>query len=346
MKNNEETITETQDWFTISSYPLLRIIKENDRHYTYESKDTEWVGVVVKVAKNEKSSAILKEEIIRIEAMRWEFISWPMLIAQWENFFVMRKYEISAREYVSALEGKISESHEDPREALRLLSILEWGFSSIIKGCREILKSWLREKERAIAEKEAKKRALKYLSKIIAEGFRQKIGNIVWFASEERKIPEIPVSLIIKAFLKFMSYNPSQNDIAINHACLHLDHLYVWDDESAEFVAIDWEHSALQPYRYEYLDEAYVFQNLLQRHSEQSALNFYIRFCGELTEKASHKDIKIETDKVRAIFIKKLLWWLYEMLSDKTNNPEPWEKIWLHLKYLEIFLENKDICSI
>lgn len=41
-----------------------------------------------------------------------------------------------------------------------------------------------------------------------------------------------------------------------------------------------------------------------------------------------------------------MLWWLYEMLVDTPNNPNPWEKMELHLKYLDFFLNWENLTSI
>ena len=118
--------------------------------------------------------------------------------------------------------------------------------------------------------------------------------------------------------IDLLRYQPDGRSTVTNHSCLHLEHLYEGIRDTDALVAIDWEHSELQPYRYEFLDEAYIFQNLLQKHSEASAALFYNTFIqGHLSV------LESEQKKIRTVFMKKLLGGLFEMLNDPVSNPDP-----------------------
>lgn len=315
--------------FILEDYPFIKILRDNNRHFTYLSSDNNWKELIVKVAKTNESASVLRKEIYRIQAERWKDISWPQITYYWDNYFVAVKYNKTVGEMVDDFEENWDEKG------------LNKMFFEIVNWTSWISHEISNQDNVNIAQKEAKKRSVKYSWIILKHAVLQRVNSILWSWDEQRKIPEIPMWLIVKSCMAFLKYKPDLKSIAKNHACLHLDHLYEWDDNSWKYVAIDWEHSELQPYRYEYLDEAYIFQNLLQRHSENSAITFYKEFI-------KHRIFIFDSEKskIRAIFIKKLLWWLFEILEDKINNPNPYEKINLHLKYLKWFFESKEISNL
>lgn len=318
-KNNE---------FILEWYPLIRIFRNNDRHFTYLS-EVSWKNIVVKVAKTEESATTLRKEMRRINKERWKSISWAKILSQWDNYFVAIKYNKTVGELVDDYEKSWNQKD------------LEEMFSDVINWCYEISYEVMNTSNVNTARKEARKRAIKYSAMILKHTVSQRVGSIIWYQNDERRIPDISMKLIMRACMEFLKYKPGWRSTVTNHACLHLDHLYKWDENSWKYVAIDWEHSELQPYRYEHLDEAYIFQNLLHRHSESSAIAFYKEFISR------RKTVLNHTQKtIRIIFIKKLLGWLFEILEDKANNPKPFDQINLHLKYMKYFLETEDISSI
>ncbi len=164
----------------------------------------------------------------------------------------------------------------------------------------------------------------------------------LWFSKKtSSRIPEFSNIQVSRALWKIATYNPDIRYIVENHACLHLDHLFIGDEKSWKYVAIDWEHSEIQPFRYEFLDAAYIFQNLLHRHSETLAIMFYNEFLSRVEKVISEKHMHIRT-----IFMKKILGWMYEMIIDGLNNPDPKEAFELHTKYLSYFLDSKDITKL
>lgn len=319
-KNNE---------FILEWYPLIRMLRDNDRHFTYLS-EVNWKSVVVKVAKTEESAVTLRKEIRRINKERWESISWATILRQWDNYFVATKYNKTVGELVDEFE---KEDNEDwLRELFRI--ILDW--------TTEISEEINDELKVKTMISHAENRIIKYVSELISAQSRKHTAQCLCeYEIPNPDVPELPIELFTKAWGFFDSSKSVINRVCQNHACLHLGHLFVWDENSWKLVAIDWEHSEIQPYRMRFLDEAYIFQNLLHRHSEESARIFYEEFIKKYWQ-ISEKD---ELD-IKLVFTKKLLGWLYEIITDSENNKQPGQIIGLHLKYLKYFLEAEDISSI
>jgi hypothetical protein len=69
--------------------------------------------------------------------------------------------------------------------------------------------------------------------------------------------------------------------------------------DDKDLIAIDWEHSERRKNRLKYLDEAYIFQNLLQNHDEETAMMFLEKFL-------KSQDFETNKDEISAAILKKL----------------------------------------
>lgn len=167
----------------------------------------------------------------------------------------------------------------------------------------------------------------KYSSKILFESIKGKINNILPKQNKSNK-KSYDIKMFPWGFFNIFNTKIKQESFQ-NHACFHLDHLFIADD--GKIVAIDWEHSVKSPDRYAFLDDAYFFQDLLAKKDEKMAVQFLGNFI--------HKNWFNEN--IRKVFIKKLLWWIYEILTEKKDIDfdSNQEKISLYQKYIEELLK-------
>jgi len=284
--------------YEVEWYDFIEELRSNERHYTY-LWEKDWNKYVVKFL-IWKNIGDFKKEIERNKSESNDNLSWVEIIEQWYNFFVSKYYESSVNTYLN----------ENPDKADDL-------FDKILNWTSEISSKFDANKKSIL---KTKLRVFKYSVKILQKWFSESVSSILG----ENKKYGIDKTLVFNSFKDIFKYDPKE--LYINHSCLHLDHLLI-DDENDKLIWIDWEHSVKDPYRYKFLDEAYIFQSLLHKQNEELAKKFLDKFLNK------YKDEDLEHIKI--IFTKKILWGIFEILNDLDHNKNYKEKIELHQKYLK-----------
>lgn len=275
--------------YLIKWYSFIKLLRDNDRHYTYLSRTQDWTEVVVKVSKSQENNELLAREIARNQTEKWVNISWAKILDYEYNYFVSVKYPKTVSTLVDELEKSWNK-----KWLIRLFRI-------ILNWTEEISEERHDEESVEITVKNLRSREMKYSCPLIEFEMQREVWGILEIEEgRKRNIPRYSIALIANAWLCSEYCRKKITTAYINHACLHLDHLFVGDKNSWKLVAIDWEHSEMQPYRIRFLDEAYIFQNLLHRHREESAILFYKEFLRKYWKNLS--EIAIE---IRQAFVKK-----------------------------------------
>ncbi len=287
--------------YKISWYKIDKVLRNNWRHYTYLSKK-DWEPVVVKVLIWDDIENF-KKEIERNKNENWKYLSWARVLDEWENYFVTKYVEISVNDYL--------------KENLGNTDKIDNLFNLILNWAEEIsVKKWDFNR----AKVEFKKRVLVYTIRILTKWVKSKVLSLLW----KKDNYWIEFWNIVNIYLKTLRFSFDESMVRQNHSCFHLNHAQITDTED-KLVWIDWEHSVKNPYRFDFLDEAYVFQNLLHKQTEELALKFLEKLL------AKYPDNK---EQIKIMIIKKLLWGIQEILWDLENNPDYIEKIQLHQKIL------------